>query len=47
MTLAGVTHINIVMTLSLFEFMQISSPPDLSDWMAYHAPLIPWLWTFS
>ena len=21
--------------------------PDLSDWMAYHAPLIPWFWTFS
>ena len=21
--------------------------PDLSDWMAYRAPLIPWFWTFS
>ena len=21
--------------------------PDLSDWMAYHAPLIPWFWAFS
>ena len=21
--------------------------PDLSDWMAYHTPLIPWFWTFS
>ena len=21
--------------------------PDLSDWMAYCAPLIPWFWTFS
>ena len=33
--------------MTLAEFMQISSPPDLSDWMAYHAPLIPWFWTFS
>ena len=21
--------------------------PDLSDWMAYRAPLIPWFWAFS
>ena len=21
--------------------------PDLSDWLAYHAPLMPWFWTFS
>ena len=21
--------------------------PDLSDWMAYCTPLIPWFWTFS
>ena len=21
--------------------------PDLSDWIAYHTPLIPWFWVFS
>ena len=33
--------------MTLVEHMQNSSPPDLSDWMPYHTPLIPWFWAFS
>ena len=36
--------------MTLVEHMQMNScqfTPDLSDWMPYHAPLIPWFWTFS
>ena len=33
--------------MTLVKHMQNSSPPDLSDWMPYCTPLIPWFWTFS
>ena len=33
--------------MTLVEYMQNSSPPDFSDWTAYHAPWIPWFCTFS
>ena len=36
--------------MTLVEYMQMNSchfTPDLSDWMPYCTPLIPWFWTFS
>ena len=46
----GLSSCSLQKEIALVEHMQMNScqsSPDLSDWMVYHAPLIPWFWTFS
>ena len=41
------SFLNLWHWLNICKWIHNSSPPDLSDWIPYHAPLIPWFWTFS